>query len=143
MQKALKMTLEINKNTTIADVQYQFSKIYPYLKIEFFTRPHEVGSASWSKYMIFNRTKTIGEIGILPTKENSFEVDSAMSVNDFEQGLQRQYGLSVQVFRKSMGSWIATTESDTWTLAVQNEKGGQSATTINEMIFVARDNQED
>ena len=143
MLKALKMTLEINKNRTIAELQYQFSKMYPYLKIEFFTRPHEAGGASWSKYMIFNRTKTMGEIGTLATNENSFDVEPAMSVNDFEQGLQSKYGLSVQVFRKSMGSWIATTESDTWTLGVQNEKGGQSATSINEIVFVARDNQED
>lgn len=135
--------MNINKNRTIADIQTEFTTVFPFLKIEFFTRPHEAGGASWSKYMIFNRTKTMGEIGKLKSDDNFFEVTPLMSVNDFEQGLQSQFGLSTQVFRKSMGSWIATTESDTWTLAVQNEKGQQSASNVTEMVFAARDGQED
>lgn len=137
------MNMNINKNRTIADIQTEFTKVFPFLKIEFFTRPHEAGGASWSKYMIFNRTKTLGEIGKLKSDDNLFEVTPSMSVNDFEQGLQSQFGLSTQVFRKSMGSWIATTESDTWSLAVQNEKGQQSASNVAEMVFAARDGQED
>jgi hypothetical protein len=137
------MNMNINKNRTIAEIQTEFTKMFPFLKIEFFTRPHEAGGTSWSKYMIFNRTKTLGEIGKLKSDENTFEVTTSMSVNDFEQGLQNQFGLSTQVFRKSMGSWIATTESDTWTLAVQNEKGQQSASNVTEMVFAARDGQED
>ncbi len=137
------MNMNINKNRTIAEIQMEFANMFPFLKIEFFTRPHEAGGASWSKYMVFNRTKTMGEIGKLKSDENVFEVTPSMSVNDFEQGLQNQFGLSTQVFRKSMGSWIATTESDTWTLAVQNEKGQQSASNVAEMVFAARDGQED
>ncbi len=135
--------MNINKSRTIGDIQTEFTKIFPFLKIEFFTRPHQEGGISWSKYMIFNRTKTMNEISKLESDDNLFEVTPSMSVNDLEQGLQNQFGLFTQVFRKSMGSWIATTESDTWTLAVQNEKGQQSASNVAEMVFVARDGQED
>lgn len=137
------MNININSNKTIAEVQAEFTRIFPFLKIEFFTRPHETGGSSWSKHMIFNRTKTMGEIGKLKNDENAFELTPSMSVNDFEQGLQNSYGLSVQVFRKSMGSWIATTESDSWALSVQNEKGQHSAHSVPEMVFAARDGQED
>ena len=93
--------------------------------------------------MVFNRTKTMDEIGQLKSNENIIEVSPSMTVNTFEQNLQKDFGLSVQVFRKSMGSWIATTESDSWTFAVQNEKGKEAATNIPEMLYVGRDNQED
>lgn len=137
------MILKINKNTAISDIQTEFSTLFPFLKIEFFTRPHEAGGSTWSKYMIFNRAKTLGEIGRLQNNENTIEITPSMSVNDFEQKLQADYGLSVQVFRKSMGSWIATTESDTWSLEKQNDKGRLSAHTIPEMVYIARDRQED
>ena len=137
------MKLQINKSTTIAQIQTEFSKLFPFLKIEFFTRPREADGSLWSKHMVFNRTKTMDEIGQLKANENSIEVNPSMTVNTFEQNLQKDFGLSVQVFRKSMGSWIATTESDSWTFAVQNEKGEEAATNIPEMVFVGRDNQED
>ena len=137
------MKLQINKSTTIAQIQTEFSKLFPFLKIEFFTRPREADGSLWSKHMVFNRTKTMDEIGQLKANENSIEVNPSMTVNTFEQNLQKDFGLSVQVFRKSMGSWIATTESDSWTFAVQNEKGKEAATNIPEMLYVGRDNQED
>ena len=137
------MKLQINKSTTITEIQTEFSKLFPFLKIEFFTRPREANGSLWSKYMVFNHNKTMDEIGQIKTDKNAIEITSLTTVNDFEQQLQDEFGLSVQVFRKSMGSWIATTESDSWTFAVQNEKGKEAATNIAEMLYVGRDNQED
>jgi glycerol-3-phosphate O-acyltransferase len=137
------MKLHINKSTTIAEMQTEFSKLFPFLKIEFFTRPREADGSLWSKHMVFNHNKTMDEVGQLKANENTIEVSPSMTVNTFEQNLQKDFGLSVQVFRKSMGSWIATTESDSWTFAVQNEKGEEAATNIPEMVYIGRDNQED
>ena len=137
------MKLQINKSTTITEIQTEFSKLFPFLKIEFFTRPREANGSLWSKYMVFNHNKKMDEIGQIKTDKNAIEITSLTTVNDFEQQLQDEFGLSVQVFRKSMGSWIATTESDSWTFAVQNEKGKEAATNIAEMLYVGRDNQED
>ena len=137
------MKLQINKSTTIAEVQTEFSKLFPFLKIEFFTRPREADGSLWSKHMVFNHNKTMDEVGQLKADNNTIEISPSMTVNAFEQNLQKDFGLSVQVFRKSMGTWIATTESDSWTFAVQNEKGEEAATNIPEMVYVGRDNQED
>ena len=137
------MKLHINKSTTIAEMQTDFSKLFPFLKIEFFTRPREADGSLWSKHMVFNHAKTMDEIGQIKADENTIEINPSMTVNAFEQQLQNEFGLSVQVFRKSMGTWIATTESDFWTFAKQNEKGEEAATNIPEMIYIGRDNQED
>lgn len=137
------MKLHVNKRTTIAEMQTEFSKLFPFLKIEFFTRPREADGSLWSKHMVFNHNKTMDDVGQLKADNNTIEISPSMTVNAFEQNLQKDFSLSVQVFRKSMGSWIATTESDSWTFAVQNEKGEEAATNIPEMVFVGRDNQED
>ena len=137
------MKLQVNKRTTIAEMQTEFSKLFPFLKIEFFTRPREADGSLWSKHMVFNHNKTMDDVGQLKADNNTIEISPSMTVNAFEQNLQKDFSLSVQVFRKSMGSWIATTESDSWTFAVQNEKGEEAATNIPEMVFVGRDNQED
>ena len=137
------MKLHVNKRTTIAEMQTEFSKLFPFLKIEFFTRPREADGSLWSKHMVFNHNKTMDDVGQLKADNNTIEISPSMTVNAFEQNLQKDFSLSVQVFRKSMGSWIATTESDSWTFAIQNEKGEEAATNIPEMVYIGRDNQED
>ena len=116
------MKLQINKSTTIAEVQTEFSKLFPFLKIEFFTRSRETDGSLWSKHMVFNRTKTMDEIGQIKADDNTIEISPSMTVNTFEQNLQKDFGLSVQVFRKSGNVWLQTTATDEWTLAAQNQK---------------------
>jgi hypothetical protein len=134
------MILSINASTTVADVQSAFSQAFPYLKIEFFTRTHDVGESTWSKYMVFNRQEHFGKLISFKGNDVPFEFNSAMTVAAFEQHFQKHFGLGVQVFRKSMGSWLITSTTDNWTLAEQNEKGYESATTLTEMVYTERTN---
>lgn len=132
------MTLSINASTTIADVQTDFSQEFPYLKVDFFTRPHDVGESTWSKYMVFNNQERFGKLTAFKGNDMPFEYNSAMTVADFEQNFQRHFGLGVQVFRKSMSTWLITSSTDNWTLAAQNAQGQESATTLTEMVYTER-----
>ena len=134
------MTLSINASTTVADVQAAFSQEFPYLKVEFFTRPHDVGESSWSKYMIFNKEECFGQLTTFKEKEVFLELNGTTTAAAFEQNFQECLGLGVQVFRKSMGSWLITSSTDNWTLAAQNAQGHESATTLTEMIYTERTN---
>lgn len=136
------MTITLTADKKIAEFQEEFNAYFPFLKIEFFTQPHEENSATWSKYMIFNRTKTLGEIGKIPTTPSIFEFQPEMKTGEFEQALWNQYALPVQIFRKSMGSYIETTKSDSWSLAEQNSKGDESAHTVLEMVYERRTNED-
>jgi hypothetical protein len=134
------MTLSINASTTIAEVQAAFSHEFPYLKIEFFTRPHDVGESSWSKYMIFNKQERFGKLVAFKGNDVPFDFYGSMTVADFEQNFQKHFGLGIQVFRKSMSTWLITSSTDNWTLAAQNAQGHESATTLTEMIYTERTN---
>lgn len=134
------MKFLLTKSKTIAEVQAAFSDAYPHLKIEFFSRAHDDKAASWAKYMIFDRTQNLEKIGIL--KEGVLTLFEDTITGEFEQLLSVRYGLFVQVFRKSMGSWLETTRTDTWTLGEQERNGKESATTAVEMVYEERTNDD-
>jgi hypothetical protein len=135
------MQLTITATKTIAQLQEEFNGYFPFLKIELFTKPHERGGASWSKYMIFKKDTPLSEIELFKG-EGAYEFTEGISVGAFETDLWDKFGLAVQVFRKSMNTWIESTRSDDWTLAYQNQKGEEGAHNVPEMIYVGRDGED-
>jgi hypothetical protein len=115
------MKITINDNRKIYAIQEDFSKLFPYLKLEFFAKPHKVGGAS-PKAIMKNEAKTLGECRTIH-KSGALTINPQMTVADLEQNFNDVYGLSVQVFRKSGKVWLETTVTDDWTLEEQNNQG--------------------
>ncbi len=115
------MKININDNRKIFAIQEEFNTLFPYLKIEFFSKPHKVGGAS-AKKLIKHNSKTLGECR---TVHNNGEITitPSLTVSDLEQRFQDVYGLNVQVFRKSGKVWLETTVTDGWSLDEQNKQG--------------------
>lgn len=114
------MKLIIKDECTLQSLQEVFSEAFPNLKIEFFSKLHEPGAGSGLKFKLYS-TKTIGECREIH-EEGELEVTPEMTVVDFEQTLGEEYGLGVQVFRKTeAGNWIQTINTDGWTLRDHNE----------------------
>jgi len=115
------MKITINDRRKIFAIQKDFTKVFPYLKLEFFAKPHKVGGGSSKKFMASNsktlvECRTIHNTGIIT-------VTPQMKVADLEQNFIDVYGLSVQIFRKSGKVWLETTVTDSWTLEEQNRQG--------------------
>ena len=115
------MNIIINDSRKIYTIQEEFNTAFPYLRLEFFSRPHNVGGAS-AKKQIKSNNKTLGECRTIQ-KEGSMEISAQTTVAELEQDFKRLFGLNVQVFRKSGKVWLETTVTDSWTLAEQNEQG--------------------
>lgn len=115
------MKIIINDHRKIFAIQKDFTKQFPYLKIEFFAKPHKIGGAS-SKKMMETSSKTLGECRTIHNA-GIITITPQMKVADLEQNFMDVYGLSVQVFRKSGKIWLETTVTDTWTLEEQNQQG--------------------
>ncbi|UKJ06726.1 hypothetical protein [Solitalea lacus] len=122
------MELIIEKDYTIKKIQKAFNAAYPFLKIEFFRRPHRESKPS-PKSELIAPNKVLGDltefhfsgfVDIAPKRT------VAMIENDFWE----KFGLSVQVFRKSGNLWIETSLTDNWTLEQQNYEGEQLSTPI-------------
>jgi hypothetical protein len=117
----------------LKEVQEEFSRNYPYLKIDFTRRRGEKRVAPMNGAV---RT----DPGSLPDGDGEatrsaaqkllwtdFGVSDKMKVSELEVLLQYEFGLPAQVLRKSGNLWMETTMTEHWTLRQQNDRGQDMA----------------
>ena len=119
------MKLQLLKDTTIREVKKQFQTIFKSLKLEFFTMSHVTGesSALMDRLPDHVRLSSVSKT----FREGEFVFKSSDTVSNFENRLQDELGLSVQVFRKSGSIWIETVQTDNLSLEKQNTLDAPSA----------------
>ena len=115
------MRLSIYGERLITDVQNQFARVYPFLKIEFFK------NVDFSKN-IYPRQKQIAhslQLKDASTKkvEGELLIEDVMTVTDLENTFRNQFGLAAQLFRRSGNIWLETSITNGWTLKQQNDHG--------------------
>lgn len=120
----------IARQRLIKEVQDEFTRTYPFLKIDF-TRgkdgrinrsapPSEVpSSVSGDEEVVRDVAQKLlwKELGLCDD----------MKINEVEVLLQYQFGLPAQVLRKSGNLWLETRMTQHWTLRQQNEHGYEIA----------------
>ena len=119
------MKLHIKSSTSINEIKDTFHNSYPYLKIEFFKKPHIEGEPTGLIDMIKDNI-SVGEINS-GLKESSVSINPDDSVAKVEQGFRDVFGLAVQVFRRQKEVWIETTRTDHLTLSEQNNMGMEAS----------------
>jgi hypothetical protein len=113
------MLLNITQNKVISDVQKDFNRAYPFLKIDFYKLSDpQRGTAARTH---INNTLSIKNAGLI--SQGDLEISDALTVGQLEKTFRDQFGLYVQVSRKSGSLWLETTISDSWTLKQQNDHG--------------------
>jgi hypothetical protein len=121
--KLTQMNIHISDDVTIKGIQKEFSSLFPFLKLEFFSRPHQTGKGSEKKYM--KTEDALLRDFRLVHSEGDLIIEGDMTVSNLEDLFKNHYGLYVQVFRRSGKLWLETTATDSWTLSVQNEQGAE------------------
>lgn len=121
------MRLAVKGDRIISDVQKDFSLAYPFLKIEFFKN----GNTRKERYAFDKRVPQhlkLQDAWFLNKGEGELEFNDNTTVLDVEKAFMDQFGLSVQMFRKSGNLWLETTITDKWTLKQQNDHGREITT---------------
>jgi len=113
------MTLQILKGRTVGELQQDFNQAYPFLKVDIFKEIN--GSNNPIIKQRLTRNIDLSAAGKL--KEGALELNDYMTVGQLEQMFREQFGINVQVSRKSGPVWLETTVTDKWTLRQQNEHG--------------------
>lgn len=113
--------MKINNSKQLKGLQKEFNQVFPYLKIEFFSKPHEEGNGSNEADMLDNEL-TVGEVRNNDT-DGFIPLERTIPVGVFEKLFQDNFGLYVQVYRKSHGKWLQTWVTDVWTLEEQDNRG--------------------
>ena len=122
------MFLVISKEKTIHDVQQDFSSQFPFLKLEFYKRENADAALPVKKHL--SHSTSLKQAGL---KENGvLDVQNETTVVSLEKKFLSDFGLNVQVLRKSGMLWLETTVTDNWTLEKQNEHGREISLTPND-----------
>jgi hypothetical protein len=119
------MLLAISKEKTIKDIQLDFNRQFPFLKLEFYKRDTPGRQLPGKKHL--PHTITLQQAGLKDA--GGLDVSSTMTVADLENLFSAQFGLDVQVLRKSGIVWLETTVTDQWSLEKQNEHGREISVT--------------
>ncbi len=115
------MDIVITANKTLGEISAEFNQKFPYLKLDFFHHVHEPGKGN-SPHDRMDSKLTIAEAGKFDHDEN-FSINGHLKVRSLEAHFQEEYGIGVQVLRRSGSLWLQSTVTDNWTLAKQNEEG--------------------
>jgi len=102
------MNLHISPNRLISDIQKEFNKVFPFLKLEFFYNKNQSRSSKSSGKEIIPHNRKIGDEQKTVT-DGEIVINDEMKVNELENIFQQKFALSAQVFRKSGNLWLETT----------------------------------
>lgn len=129
------MEINIIEEDLLCNIQQEFRRQYPYLKLQFYKSPHKAGEASPEKDRL-NALLPIEEVTMFHTG-GRIDISPERTVAEVEEDFFRQTGLCVQVMRQSGTLWLVTTDTDDLTLVAQNEKGREHSQPL------SRDKEED
>lgn len=116
--------MQINKTTKLSEIQNSFSDKYPGLKIEFYNEKHGDHDGSPKSSQI-NGDRLVSDLNA-ELKEGTLSIEESRRVSDVESDFEQEFGLYVQIFRRSNDLWLQTSTTDHWDLATQNGKGIRS-----------------
>ena len=117
------MAFIINDSIRILDIQESFTKMFPFLKLEFYRKGIHAGNGTIDiKQPHISKDKTLSEVSTI-SKNNQLTVSAEMTVSELENFIKEKFGITLQVFRKSGNVWLKTSLTDSWTLEEQNHQG--------------------
>lgn len=109
-----KKVMKINTKQTVKDIQESFARKFSGLKLEFYSRPHEVGTLSPNEYKLNPETR-LEELTSLDTSIE-ISINGHTKVGTLEKRFE-ELGLHVQVYWKSGDIWLQTATTDERTLS--------------------------
>jgi hypothetical protein len=127
------MDLYLSPDKTIGALQTEFSEAFEGLKIVFFSKPHAEHKGSAAKFLIQNREMLMNEL-VPDLKTGTIPLGPETVVWDLEKAFETQFGLHVQLFRKSGRTWLETSVTDNLTLAEQQAKARASENIHQEFV---------
>jgi len=119
--------LTIHETKTIPELQKEFNLHFPFLKIEFYRESQMITTNERISHL-----QSSTHSGKIPFTKRT-------TVRELERVFSDDFGLQVQVLRKSGRIWLVTTSTDDWTLEEQNEEGKN----LSHHVQMEKENPED
>jgi hypothetical protein len=114
----------ISPSKLTADLQNEFSAKYPLLQIRFYTAAHEHFEGSPVNEEVIG-DKKLNELNA-SIKEGNIDISETTTPDKLESEFEENFGLHVQVFRKSGAIWLQTSKTDFWPLSQHQQKAEET-----------------
>src|SRR2546423_11494241 len=101
------MILEIDDNKRTTDLQDQFNKSFPYLRIEFYPHVHK----KQSPVNIIAGDELIGNIR-KKHESGTLEIKSIFTIQKLIKDLKQLFGLYIRVYRLHNDQWMPVNEEN-------------------------------
>ena len=128
----MQLNLYIEKGSPTEDFKRQFNFYYPYLKIEFYSKPFIKQSHASKKDVVEMNGKSI--LSNQFNCKGSINISGSRTVRELESDIASM-GLFGQVLRKSGHMWIETVLTNDWTLQHQNYEGEQISSLYDKTVM--------
>ena len=115
------MCLHSSRLQLFRALQDEFSKAYPFLRIEF-AHPPDKG---WIRTSTEDEDQRCQAADIL---KESIGLADGLTVAELEHEVKAWFGMPVQLLRKSGKVWMDTSHTSDWSLKKQNDAGRAIAT---------------
>jgi len=115
------MILHITDQRMLREIQLDFSKHFPYLRIEFFTTPNRNNAPAKNVTKIDPYIRA----GVIRRKHFAHAVNlfPDTSVKEFEHIMQEDFNADIQVYHYTKAGWLQTDVTDIATLDELNDQG--------------------
>lgn len=125
------MEIIIHDSYKIREIQDEFSKHFPYLKLEFFEFAPGIRKAFSKNNLITDTEKRLADTRHLHLS-GTISINGHQKTGTLKKHLADNFGLYAGIFRKSGNTWVQLTdeEEDRHTLSEQNKKGMQAEEAI-------------
>ena len=120
------MKIRISDERKLGEIQEEFHRQFPFLKIEFSHLSNSIVKSS-QKNSAINGETTIGVASKMHSVDQIY-IEPQQSVSEIKKLFRDKYGLQIQVSRNSGNAWIPSTATDYWTLHEQNKQGEMLST---------------
>jgi hypothetical protein len=120
----LNMKIAINDKRKIAGVQEEFNNAFPFLRLEFYAKPHTKNGAPAEEFVENNRT--LNECRNNP-EEGEITVSEYMTASELKERFMDVYGLGIEVLRKTGDAWLLINSAAKQSLAEENRDGEKSS----------------
>ena len=120
------MKLNISSDLTIGQLQTEFATFFPNLKPVFFTKPHAAYKGSPAKFIVSERETRLSTLSAKVPERAFLMLELEMPVWQLERLFESEYGLHMQIFRRSGNTWLETSVTDDMSLEQQEKKAEDS-----------------
>ena len=110
-----------SRDRTVGDVEKDFHRAFPHLKLELFNHGHATSEGSPISDRI-DPKQSLADL-IDNTEPVYIDLNPDIKVKDFESQIFDRLKIGAQVFRHLGDTYIMTTRTDSWTLGRQEEQG--------------------